>query len=129
MVIRPGAPRQFRDPLEVRTNDLCFHRLATRALETTKLALDFSACLLGQGKLHELFAKLAYFLGLIVIAELFLNGLHLLAQIHLTLALSELLLDLRFDFFLRFEQPDLSLDMDGYAGDPLFDAECLGRPW
>ena len=73
----------------------------------------------GSSSLFELLAKLADFLGLVVVAELFLNRLHLLAQEHLALALAELFLHLRFDLVLRLEQRDLALHVHEHAAQAL----------
>src|ERR1700738_4945498 len=49
----------------------------------------------------------------------------MLAEIHCPRTLSHLFLDLRFDVFLSFQQPDLALHVDENAAKPLFDAERL----
>ena len=125
VVVGPLVPRQLGDPLEVRANDLRFHRLAARALEAAELALDFRARLLRQLELVELLAKLADLLRLVVVAELFLDRLHLLAQVHLALPLAQLFLDLRLDLLLRLEHADLALDVHEHAAQPLLDAQRL----
>ena len=78
-----------------------------------------------QLELVELLAKLVDLLRLVVVAELFLNRLHLLAQVHLALALAQLFLDLRLDLFLHLEHADLLLDVHEHAAEPLFDAQRL----
>src|SRR6185295_15049247 len=103
VVVRPIAPGKLGDPLEVRPDNLGLHRLATRTLETAELALDFLTRLLGQLELEQLLAELRHLLRLIVVAELLLNRLHLLAEIHLALPLAQLLLDLRLDLLLHLE--------------------------
>ena len=66
--------------------------------------------------------------ALIVVAELLLDRLHLLAQVHLALALAQLFLDLRLDLFLRLEHADLPLDVHEHAAQPLLDAQRLEQP-
>ena len=125
LVVRSRVPRELGDPLEVRPDDLRFHRFAAGALEPAELALDFRARLLGQRQLREFLAKLDDLLARVVVAKLLLDRLQLLAQIHLALALAELFLDLRLDVFLRLEQADLALHVNENAPQTLFDAECL----
>ena len=125
MVVGAGVPRQLRDPLQIGADDLRFHRLAAGALQAAELALDFGARLLGQLELGELLAQLVDLARLVVVAQLLLNRLELLAEIHLALPLAQLFLDLRLDLFLRFEQPDLALDVHEHATESLLDAQRL----
>ena len=67
-------------------------------------------------------------LALVVVAELLLDRLHLLAQVHLALALAQLLLDLRLDLLLRLEHADLPLHVHEHAAQPLLDAQGLEQP-
>ncbi len=80
---------------------------------------------LGSSSFVELLAQLRDLLALVVVAELLLDRLHLLAQVHLALPLAQLLLDLRLDLFLRLEHADLPLDVDEHAAEPLLDAQRL----
>ena len=75
--------------------------------------------------MFELLAQLGDLLRLVVVAELFLDRLHLLAQVHLALALAQLFLDLRLDLFLHLEHADLLLDVHEHAAEPLLDAQRL----
>ena len=125
LVVGARVPRQLGDPLEIRADHLRFHRLASRPLQAAELALDFGARLLGKLELAELVAKLGHLLRLVVVAELLLNRLHLLAQIHLALALAQLFLHLRLDVFLRLEQSDLALDVNEHAAQPVLDVQRL----
>ena len=125
LVVGTLVPRQLGDPLEVGADDLRFHRLAAGSLEAAELALDFGARFLGQLELRELVAQLGDFLARVVVAQLLLDRLELLAQVHLALALAQLFLDLRLDVFLRLEQPDLTLHVDQDAAQPLLDAQRL----
>ena len=128
VVVGARVPRQLGDPLEIGADHLRFHGLAARALETAELALDFLARRLRQIELRQLLAKLLDLPALIVVAELLLDRLHLLAQIHLALALAELFLHLRLDLLLRFEQADLPLHVHEHATQPLLDAQRLEQP-
>ena len=80
---------------------------------------------MGSSSFVELLAQLGDLLALVVVAELLLDRLHLLAQVHLALALAELFLDLRLDLLLRLEQADLPLHVHEHAAQPLLDAERL----
>ena len=82
----------------------------------------------GSVELRQLLAKLADLLRLVVVAELLLDRLDLLAQVHLALPLAELFLDLRLDLFLRLEQADLALHVHEHAAQPLLDAQRLEQP-
>ena len=57
MIIRALAPWQLGDPLEIRADDLRFHRLSARPLEPTKLPLGLGTCFLGQLELRQLLAE------------------------------------------------------------------------
>ena len=54
-----------------------------------------------------------------------MDRLELLAQIHLSLTLAQLLLDLRLDVFLGLEQSNLPLHVHEDAAKSLFDAQSL----
>ena len=108
VVVRARVPGQLGDPFEVGADDLRLHRLAARALEPAELALDLGARLLGELELGELLAELGQLSRLlVVVAELLLDRLDLLAEVHLALALAQLLLHLRLDLVLRLEHADL----------------------
>ena len=62
---------------------------------------------------------------MVVVAELFLDRLHLLAQVHLALPLAQLFLDLRLDLLLHLEHADLLLDVHEHAAEPFLDAQRL----
>ena len=126
VVVRSGAPGELRDPFEVGADDLGVHRLAPRASQPTQLALDLGAGLLGEVELEELLAELGQLSRrLVLVAQLLLDGLELLAEVHLALALAQLLLDLRLDLGLGVEHADLALDVDQHATEPLLDRQGL----
>ena len=120
LVFRQLAPRERRDPVEVRADDAVLGGRGRQALEAGELApccfLDF----LGQLERVDPAAQL-FELGLlgITLAELFVDRLHLLAQEELALALLELRLHLRLD--LRAELGDLELTVE----DPRYLAQAL----
>ena len=124
-VVGALVPRQLAHPLEVRADDLRFHRFASRALEAPQLAVDFATRFVGQHELRELLAQLRDLLRLIVFAELFLDRLHLLAQIHLALPLTQLFLHLRFDLFLRLDHGDLTLHVHQHTPEAFLDRQRL----
>ena len=128
VVVAARVPRQLGDPLEIGADDLRLHAFAAGTLQAPQLALHLGARLLGQQELAELLPKLADLLAGVVVAELLLNGLELLAQEHLALALTELLLNLTLDVFLGFEQADLSLHVHEHAAQALFHAERFQQP-
>ncbi len=61
------------------------------------------------------------------LAELLLDGLELLAQVHLALAAADLFLDLGLDVLLGREHVDLALHVDENAAQPVFDRERLEK--
>jgi hypothetical protein len=124
-VVRPLIPRQLAHPLEIRADDLRFHGLAPRALESAQLAIDLAPRFVGELQFRELLAQLGDLFALIVFTQFLLDGLHLLAQVHLALPLAQLLLHLRFDLFLRLDHRDLTLDVDEDASQSFFDRQRL----
>ena len=87
----------------------------------------------GQLEGLELVSQLLEVFAAAVVAELILDGLELLAQEHLPLAVAELLLDLGLDVLLGVEDRDLALDVDQHGAQPLLHRQgleqllCLGR--
>jgi len=126
VVVRSGTPGELRDPFEVGADDLGVHRLAPRASQPSQLALDLGADLLGEVELEDLLAELGQLSRrFVLVAQLLLDGLELLAEIHLALALAQLFLNLRLDLGLGIEHADLALDVDQHASEPLFDRQGL----
>ena len=113
-------PRQLADGLEVGANDLRLHALGPHPFESIELALDLLACRLRELQGLELFVQLLEVLSAAVVAELSLDGLELLAQEHLALAVAELLLDLGLDVFLGVEDRDLLLNVDEHRAQAIF---------
>ena len=127
VIVRTLVPRQLGDPFEVRANHLRFHRLTTGALESPKLTLRFGTRFFRELELGQLVAKFGDLLALIVVAQLFLDRLHLFAQEHLALPFAQLFLNLRLDVFLRFKQPDLTLHVHKHAAQPFFNRQRLEK--
>ena len=83
---------------------------------------------LGSSSLFSFSRSSLDFLRGIVVAQFLLDGLHLLAQEHLALALAQLLLDLRLDLLLHLDHADLLLHVHEHAAQPLLDAQDLEQP-
>ena len=127
-VVRTGVPRQLGDPLQVGTDHLRFHGLTPSALETSELAFHFSPGRRRELELFQLLAQLADLLALVVVAELLLDRLHLLAQVHLALPFAEFFLHLRLDLFLHLDHADLALHVDEDATEAVFHVQVLQEP-
>ena len=113
------------DGLEVGADDLGLHRLAADPAEPAELAVDFRRASSGRSSASSLLAELLEVVRLVVLAQFLADGLELLAQEHLALALAQLFLDLRLDVLLRVEHADLALEVDQHAAEPLLDREGL----
>ena len=123
----PLVPGQLGDRLEVRADDLGLHGLPADARQPLPLPVDFLAGVLGQVERVELRAQLLQALvrAAVGFAELLLNGLELLAQVHLALPAADLFLDLGLDVLLRRKHVDLALHVDEDAPQPVLDRERL----
>ena len=128
VLLAPFAPRQLGDRLEVGADDLRFHRLAAHARQPGEFAVDLLLHLRRQLEGVELAAQLLEVAALVALAQLLLDGLQLLAQVHLPLAVAQLLLNLRLDRRLGVEHADLTLDADQHPPQPLLDRERLEQP-
>ena len=119
------APRQLAHRLDVGADDLGFHRLAAHPLESPQFAVDFLPRRWRQLQPGDpLFQFLEVFASLVV-AEFLADGLQLFAQVHLALAVADLLLDLAVDVLLGVENLDPPLDQHQHPPHPLFDGERL----
>ena len=123
--LHPLVPGKLRDGLEVRPDHLRFHRIAVGPLQPVELAVDFLAGGLGELDRLEALAQLPDLTRLVALTELLADGLELLAQQHLALPLTQLLLHLRFDIFLRVEHADLALHVHQDAPQTLLHGERL----
>jgi len=129
----PLVPRQLSHGLEIRADDLGFHRVPGRALEPRQLAVHFLLGGFGKLERRKALAQLLDVTRLVPLAQLLADRLHLLAQEQLPLALAQLLLNLRLDVLLGVEHADLALDVHQHPAQPLLDLEgfeqglALGR--
>ena len=123
------VPRQRGDPLQVGADDAVLGRLRRQRLQALELAVDLAADVLGQRDGVELLAQLVGLGGrLVELAELAADGVELLAQHELALALVDLRLDLVLD--LRADRDDLELareDLDQAPQAPR-DVDLLEQP-
>ena len=123
------VPRQRGDPLEVGADDAVLGGLRRQRLQALELAVDLAADVLGQRDGVELLAQLVGLGGrLVELAELAADGVELLAQDELALALVDLRLDLVLD--LRADRDDLELareDVD-QAPQAQGDVDLLEQP-
>ena len=120
------VPRQRGDPLEIAAHHPVFRHRGLQALESRELAVGLLAHLLGKLGRVELLAQLGDLrLHLVGLAKLLLDGLELLAQEVLALALVELGLDLRLD--LRADRHHLELARQDLRqpAQPLADVDLL----
>ena len=93
VLLGAGVPRQLGHGLEVGTNDLGLHRLATDAVKPAELAIDFAPRVLGQVECVELLPQLLEIGRLVVLTQFLADGLELLPKEHLALPVTQLFLD------------------------------------
>src|SRR4051794_12390562 len=126
VVLGAHAPRQRGDPLQVAADDAVLGRLGGQLLEAVQLALGLLAHVVGQRDLVELVAQVAgLFGGLVELPELLLDGLELLAQHVLALALVDLRLDLGLDLGADRDHLELAGQRLGQAPQPAADVDLL----
>src|SRR4051794_24769481 len=126
VVLGAHAPRQRGDPLQVAADDAVLGRLGGQLLEAVQLALGLLAHVVGQRDLVELVAQVAgLFGGLVELPELLLDGLELLAQHVLALALVDLRLDLGLDLGADRDPLELARQRLGQAPQPAADVDLL----
>ncbi len=127
VLFTPRVPRELRDRLEIGADDLRLHGLAADPGQARPLAVDLLARFLRKVERVELRAKLLQRLVVraLSLAELPLDRLHLLAQVHLALAASELFLHLLLDVLLRGKDVDLPLHVHEGAAEPVLDGQRL----
>ena len=93
-LLGPLVPRQLGHGLQIRPDDLRFHRIPVCALEARQLAIHFLAGRLRQLDRLKPLTQLLNLRRFAFLAELLADGLQLLPQQHLALALAQLLLHL-----------------------------------
>ncbi|MNM70670.1 hypothetical protein D3C81_823070 [compost metagenome] len=99
-----GLPRHLHEPVEVRTNHRGLGRHRRHLLELVQLGLGLGIGILWQASgVEALFQLFDFVVTFFAVAELFLNGLHLLIQVVLALAALHLLLDPAADTLLDLQ--------------------------
>ena len=120
VVLARLGPGQAGQPLEVGPDHAVLRRLGREVLEARQLTLGLLHGVLGQARLVELPAQLLGLdLLLVLLAQLVLDGLELLAQEPLALALVHLRLHLRLDAGADLHQLELAGEYLGEHPQPL----------
>ncbi len=120
LIRRRDAPRQLREPVEVRANHAVLGRCRRDFGEPVELALRRLLHVLGHVRVVDLLAQLVRF-GLLRIgfAELFLDRPHLLAKVELALVLLHLALDVGLDLVAQLDDFELLGDHAREHAQPL----------
>ena len=105
-VRRGHRPRHVEQPVNVGAQHLVFGRCRPHAPEPVDLAHRDGVDVLRERCVLDALAQLGELVAL-ALAQLLLDRLHLLAQVVLTLRVGHVLLRLRFDLALHFEERDL----------------------
>src|SRR5207247_621543 len=100
VVLGAFAPRQLEHPIEVISNPAVFGVLLAGALQSAQLALDLLVHFIRKGRLVDPLPIIRRGIG-VALAKLLLDRLHLLAQIVLTLALLQALVDFATDLLFQ----------------------------
>ncbi len=117
------VPGQLRHGLEVGADDLRLHRLAADAAQAADFPIDLLAYRHRQFERLQAIPELVDLAAVVGLAELLLDGSHLLAQDGLSLAIAELLAHLALDIALGLEHRQLALDMNEDRAQALLDRE------
>ena len=122
----PLLPRHLHQPVDVITDNSRLGGHRRHHLELVQLARGLLACLFRHAGLGDLLLELGDLVAALVhLAELFLNGLHLLIQVVLALALLHLRLDAAADALLDLQHVHLALDGDQDVLEALLHVEDL----
>src|SRR5207248_10081996 len=121
IIARGFAPGERDEPIDVGPDDAGLGRSLRDLLETTNLLQRLFLDGVGHAGLLYLFLDLAQLGSAFVLAELLLDGLHLLAEDVLALRLVEGLLDLALDLRLELEDFVLLREEDRDELEPLDD--------
>src|SRR5207342_3641064 len=103
VVVRTDVPRDLDHPVEVRADPALLGRLLGRPLQAAQLAQRLFLDVLRHAGLGDLLAVLLDDVLFAVLAELFADRAHLLAQQELALALLHALADVRPDLVLQLQ--------------------------
>ena len=113
MMLGALLPRHLHQPVDVVAHHRGLGRHRRHHLQLVELGRGLLARLLGHAGLGDLLLELGDLVAALVhLAELFLNGLHLLIQVVLALALLHLRLDAAADALLDLQHVHLALDGD-----------------
>ena len=116
------APRQAEDRVEIVADDGSLGRHRRHGLELLQLANDLLARFLRQFRPRDLFLDLGGFiLGLVTLAELALDRLHLLVEIIFALGFLHLTLDPAADLLLDLEDAHFAFHEAEHRLEPLGD--------
>eukprot|EP01132_Coremiostelium_polycephalum_P014500 gene14501-biopygen6823 len=114
-----GLPRHLHQPVDVRTNHGGFGRHRRHLLELVQLGSGLGQRVFRQaGGIDALFQLLDFVVAFLAVAQLFLNGLHLLIQVVLALAALHLLFDTAANALLNLQQVDFGIQQRQDVFDP-----------
>ncbi|MNO77287.1 hypothetical protein D3C76_683900 [compost metagenome] len=114
-----GLPRYLHQPIDIGTHHGGFGRHGRHLLELVQLGQRLGQGILGQaGSVDALFQVFNFVVAFVAVAELFLNGLHLLIQVVLALAALHLLLHAATDALLDLQQVDFGIQQGQDVLDP-----------
>ncbi|MCY1426478.1 hypothetical protein D9M71_422990 [compost metagenome] len=115
-----GLPRHVGEPFDVGAHHCGLGRHRRHLLELVQLGIGLLQGLLAHaGVVDALLQLVDLAVALLALAELLLDGLHLLVQVVLALAALHLLLDAATDAFLDLQQVDFSVQQRQYVLDTL----------
>src|SRR3990167_5067864 len=114
-----GLPRYIDQPIDIGAHHGGFGRHRRHLLELVQLGIGLGVGLGSQpGILDALFQLIEFVMAFFAVAELLLNGLHLLIQVVLALAALHLLLDPAADAFFHLQQVDFGIHQSQHMLDP-----------
>ncbi|MNZ66090.1 hypothetical protein D3C78_843020 [compost metagenome] len=114
-----SLPRHLNQPVDVRTHHSRFRGHRRHLLELVQLGRRLGQCVFRQaGSIDTLFQLFDFVVTFVAVAELFLNGLHLLIQVVLALTALHLFLDAAANAFFDLQQIDLGIQQRQNVLDP-----------
>ncbi|MNL06492.1 hypothetical protein D3C87_1271270 [compost metagenome] len=114
-----GLPRHLNQPVDVRTHHGRFRGHWRHLLELVQFTLGFGQGIFRQARsIDALFQLFDFVVAFVAVAELFLNGLHLLIQVVLALTALHLLFDATANAFFDLQQIDLGIQQRQDVLDP-----------
>ncbi len=125
-ISRGLLPRQVNNPLNVGADDVGLGGIRVHHLQPLQFLEGLFACVLGQLLFGDLLLQLLNVLGVgVVVAQLFFQSLHLLAQIVLPLRFRHLLPRVRLNLGLHRRHFQLFVEQIGNQAQPLQRINCL----